>query len=168
MGLEYREITEIYEKYGSMVLRRCHQLLKDSAMAEDAAQEVFVKFFKGRERLTVEYPSSLLYRIATNTCLNMIRDSRRDCLYVDEWLYLVASWEDPTSRIEARSMLKRIFGQHEESTRTMAVLHFLDGMTLEEVAKEVGLSISGVRKRLAKLRESLVKLNESLGEGKVA
>jgi RNA polymerase sigma-70 factor (ECF subfamily) len=37
----------------------------------------------------------------------------------------------------------------------MAVLHHVDGMTLEQVARECGMSISGVRKRLRGLRASL-------------
>jgi RNA polymerase sigma-70 factor (ECF subfamily) len=37
----------------------------------------------------------------------------------------------------------------------MATLHYLDGWTLEEVAREVGLSVSGVRKRLRSLRGEL-------------
>jgi RNA polymerase sigma-70 factor (ECF subfamily) len=42
----------------------------------------------------------------------------------------------------------------------MAVLHFVDGLTLEEVAAETGLSVSGVRKRLRGLRHALVELAE--------
>jgi RNA polymerase sigma-70 factor (ECF subfamily) len=34
----------------------------------------------------------------------------------------------------------------------MAVLHYVDGMTLEETAETVGLSVSGVRKRLRSLQ----------------
>jgi RNA polymerase sigma-70 factor (ECF subfamily) len=37
----------------------------------------------------------------------------------------------------------------------MAVLHYVDGLTLEQVAAETGLSVSGVRKRLKKLRQTL-------------
>lgn len=160
MGLEYREVAALYERYGKMVLRRCRQLLRDEAQAEDAAQNVFVLFLTNRERLTSEFPSSLLNRIATNHCLNLIRDGRRQDPGVSEWLRRVADWEDPAPRLEARSLLKRLFGMHEESTRTMAVLHLLDGMTLEEVAEETGLSVSGVRKRLRGLRESLLALEE--------
>ena len=53
------------------------------------------------------------------------------------------------------NLLERLVGRHQEATRTMAVLHFQDGMTLEEVAGEVGMSVSGVRKRLRGLRASL-------------
>ena len=43
----------------------------------------------------------------------------------------------------------------------MATLHFVDGLTLEEVAGEVGMSVSGVRKRLRALRATLVELEAS-------
>lgn len=160
MSLGNPEIADLYHRYGPMVLRRCKRMLRDEAQAEDAAQDVFVQFMRNRDRLTAEFPSSLLYRIATNHCLNMLRDSRRKEPHVESWLYEVAAWEDPSSRFEARSILKSLFGLHEESTRTMAVLHLLDGMTLEEVAQEVGMSVSGVRKRLRGLRESLVTMTE--------
>jgi RNA polymerase sigma-70 factor (ECF subfamily) len=42
----------------------------------------------------------------------------------------------------------------------MAVMHYVDGMTLEETAAAVGLSVSGVRKRLAALRMRLRELEE--------
>jgi RNA polymerase sigma-70 factor, ECF subfamily len=160
MTATYQDITGLYERYGTMVLRRCRQLLRDEALAEDAAQNVFVLFLTHREKLTVEYPSSLLNRIATNHCLNLIRDAKREHPGATEWLREVAIMEDPAPLFEARSLLKRLFGMHEESTRTMAVLHLLDGMTLEEVAEETGLSVSGVRKRLRGLRESLIALEE--------
>jgi RNA polymerase sigma factor (sigma-70 family) len=158
MSLDRREIATLYDKYGPLVLRRCGQLLRDRARAEDAAQDVFVQFLRHRERLTGEFPSSLLYRIATNHCLNLMRAARRREPHVAEWLYQVADMEDPAPRLEARNLLKRLFGLHEESTRTMAVLHLLDGMTLEEVAREVRMSVSGVRKRLRNLRETLIAL----------
>jgi RNA polymerase sigma-70 factor (ECF subfamily) len=40
----------------------------------------------------------------------------------------------------------------------MAVLHHVDGLTLEEVARECGMSVSGVRKRLRALRDALKEL----------
>lgn len=161
MGLEYPEIAALYDRYGAMVLRRCRRLLGDPAQAEDAAQDVFVQFIRNRETLTAEYPSSLLYRIATNHCLNLIRGSRRQEPHLETWLHEVAAWEDPAPRLEARSILAKLFRRHEESTRTMAVLHLLDGMTLEEVARETGLSVSGVRKRLRGLRKSLSEVMEA-------
>ncbi len=149
----------LYRKYGPMVLRRCRRLLRDEDLALDAMQDVFVRVLQRRGRLKATYPSSLLYRIATNVCLNRIRDQRLD-LPGDEVLIRIAGIDDLESRLDARAMLDRLFARHRDSTRTIAVLHFVDGFTLEEVAREVGMSVSGVRKRLRGLRESLEKLEE--------
>ncbi len=139
-----------------MVMRRCRQLLREENEALDATQDVFVQILKRRDRLEMTHPSSLLYRIATNLCLNRIRDrQRRATMPGDGFLERFAVLDDTEPRLEARSVLERLFGRHQESTRTMAVLHFQDGMTLEEVAGEVGMSVSGVRKRLRGLRASL-------------
>jgi RNA polymerase sigma-70 factor (ECF subfamily) len=67
------DIEEYYKKYCPMVLRRCRWLLKDEDKALDAMQDVFVLLLRNRDRLKGNYPSSLLYRIATNVCLNIIR-----------------------------------------------------------------------------------------------
>ena len=150
------DVEELYQRYGPMVMRRCRQLLKEENEALDATQDVFVQILKRRDRLEMTHPSSLLYRIATNLCLNRIRDrQRRATMPGDGFLERVAVLDDTEPRLEARSVLERLFGRHQESTRTMAVLHFQDGMTLEEVAGEVGMSVSGVRKRLRGLRVSL-------------
>jgi RNA polymerase sigma-70 factor (ECF subfamily) len=58
----------------------------------------------------------------------------------------------------ARSLLGRLLGSEPESSGVIAVLHLHDGLTLEEVAAEVGMSVSGVRKRLRRLQERLQEL----------
>lgn len=156
------DVEALYQRYGPMVMRRCRQMLRDEDQAMDAVQDVFVQVLKHRKRLKADYPSSLLYRMATNLCLNRIRDTRRRGETRDEELLdRIADSEDVESRLEAGSLLDRLFQRQRESTRTMAVLHYVDGMTLEEVAREVGMSVSGVRKRLRGLRESLRELEQS-------
>ena len=153
------DVELLYQKYGPMVLRCCRRLLRDEDRALDAMQDVFVRVLQRGDHLKAIYPSSLLYRIATNVCLNRIRDQRLD-LPGDEVLMHIAGMEDPEPRLDARAMLDRLFARHRDSTRTIAILHFVDGLTLAEVAQEVGMSVSGVRKRLRGLRESLEKLEE--------
>lgn len=149
-------VEQLCVRYGAMVLRRCRRLLGAEEEARDACQDVFVRMVEHRHRLDDQHPSSLLYRIATNVCLNRIRDrARRPITVDDDALYRIACAEEPGARSDARVMLDRLFGRQPESTRTMAVLHYVDGLTLEEVAAETGLSVSGVRKRLRRLREAL-------------
>lgn len=155
------DVEALYRKYGPMVLRRCRQLLKDEDKALDAMQETFVRLLRHRERLNDAGPSSLLYRIATNVCLNLLRGERRRPQADDEELLLsIASLDDHEERSGARSFLDQLFGGERESTRTMATLHYVDGLTLEETAAQVGLSVSGVRKRLRGLRAKGLTLEE--------
>jgi RNA polymerase sigma-70 factor (ECF subfamily) len=145
-------VEALYERYGPMVLRRCRYLLRDEDEALDVMQDVFMNLIRQGEGFQTPYPSSLLYRIATNLSLNRIRDRKREPGRPgDETLHTIACAPDH----DAPLLLRWLFGRHPESTRTMAVLHGVDGMTLEQVAAECGLSVSGVRKRLRGLRASL-------------
>lgn len=142
-----------------MVLRRCRRLLGDEEAARDAMQDTFVRLLDAADRLDETAPSSLLWTTATRVCLNRLRSQRRRPEVPDGDLILrIATGDDLEGESAARAMLQRLFGHEPESTRTIAVLHLLDGMTHEEVAEVVGLSVSGVRKRLRTLRERLVAL----------
>ena len=155
------DVEALSHRYGPMVLRRCRRLLGDEQEALDACQDVFVRMVQRRARLDGRYPSSLLYRVATNVCLNRLRDRRREPSTRDEAvLYEIARAEEPGGASDARLLLDRLFGRHPESSRTIAVLHYVDGLTLEEVADEIGMSVSGVRKRLRALRASLTEMIE--------
>lgn len=153
------DVDHYYRRYGPMVLRRCRSLLRNEEDARDAMQETFIKLVRYRERLDDRAPSSLLYRMATQVCLNRIRSAKRRPTTSDDGLLeRIAAARDGESQSLAADALARIFGREHESTRVMAVLHLLDGMTLEEVAEEVGLSVSGVRKRLRGLKARVSEL----------
>ena len=153
------DIASYYEQYGPMVLRRCRFLLKDEDRALDATQEVFVKLIENQHRLEGTYPSSLLYRIATNVSLNMIRsESRRRTDGNPDLIETIASEEDIEEHTAVRDLLHRLFHTEKPSTREIAVMYYVDSMTYEEVARETGLSVSGVRKRLRTLRSKARKM----------
>lgn len=150
------DVGALSRRYGPMVLRRCRQLLRNEDEALDACQDVFVRLIEHRSRLNAQYPSSLLYRMATNLCLNRIRDRGRRPEDPDEaQLHAIAVHEEPGGGSYARLLLEWLFARHPESSRTIAVLHYVDGLTLEQVAVESGMSVSGVRKRLNKLRQDM-------------
>jgi RNA polymerase sigma-70 factor (ECF subfamily) len=147
------DVEEAYRRYGSMVLRRCRQLLRSEEKAVDAMHDVFVNLLRARERLDGTGPASLLMRMATNVCLNQLRGERRRPEDPDDAALLaIAAAEEPGARSIARLALGALLGREPESTRVMAVLHLVDGLTHEEVGREVGLSAAAVRKRLRGLR----------------
>ena len=156
------DVEQYYKKYGPMVLRRCRFILKDEDLAFDAMQDVFVNLLKNINRLKGDYPSSLLYKIATNVCLNMIRSRKKETLETGgDLLDSIATYDDSEERIFAEDILDKIFSREKATTREIAVMHYVDNMTLEETAMESGLSVSGVRKRLRVLKEKAQIFRES-------
>ena len=155
------DVEDFYRRYGPMVLRRCRAMLRDEEAALDAMQDVFVQVLRREKDLDDSGPSSLLYTIATNICLNIIRKTkRRPETSTDTMLLEIAGTDDPERTALTGHFLDQLFSREKETTRSIAVFHYVDGFTLEETAKMVGLSVSGVRKRLRTLRQRGLALRE--------
>jgi RNA polymerase sigma-70 factor (ECF subfamily) len=143
------DIEGFYEKYFPMVFRRCKKLLGGEDDAMDAAQDVFINLMRGRNRLKGDFPSSLLYTMATNTSLNFLRRKRRR-RETGEALEegLLPCVDRGYDHVEARILTEAILEAESEKTRVICLMYHGDGMTLEEIGKALGMSFSGVRKRL--------------------
>ena len=70
-------VTAAYREHATAIWRRCFTVLRNDASAMDVTQEVFTRCIRhhrelraGRELL------GWLYRVATNLCLNELRDRR--------------------------------------------------------------------------------------------
>src|SRR6185503_750837 len=123
-----------YTTYGPMVLRRCRKLLGDDQTARDAMHDVFVHVLTRADALEDRAPSSLLFRIATNVCLNRLRTRKRRPEDGDpDLVEAIAAHTDPAARSAARSALDALFRHEPDDTALIAVLHLHDKMTLEEV-----------------------------------
>jgi RNA polymerase sigma-70 factor (ECF subfamily) len=147
------DVEALYRRYGPMVLRRCRAILNDEESAQDAMQDVFVLLLRKKDRLVGQYPSSLLYRMATNRCLNVIRGAKRRRDTPDEeTLARLAAPGSVEEAAEGRDLVARLLDGERESTLQMVTLHHRDGMTLRETAAAVGMSESGVRKRMRGLK----------------
>lgn len=153
------DVEALYRRHGGMVLRRCRSMLGHEEEAVDAMHDTFVELLRRRDRLTDEAPSSLLYHTATFVCLNRLRSRRRRPESSGASLVeRIAALDEPEERSLARGVLHALFGGAPQSSRVIAVLHLHDGLTLAETAEAVGLSVSGVRKRLRGLRAELQSL----------
>jgi RNA polymerase sigma-70 factor (ECF subfamily) len=144
------DIKEYYEKYLPLVVRRCREMLGNEEDALDAAQDVFVKLVRAQKKLSGQFPSSLLWTIATNTCLNRLRwkKRRRETLYDDSDIPGCFAYDSGYDQVEAKLLMETILQDESESTRAICFMYHADGMTLKEIGETLGMSISGVRKRL--------------------
>ncbi|MBN2434060.1 MAG: sigma-70 family RNA polymerase sigma factor [Spirochaetes bacterium] len=158
-------VEEYYVKYGPMVYRRCLAMLKNEDRAADAMQDVFVKILRYKGSLEHKYPSSLLYTIATNICLNIIKaDKRVSPAEVEDVLHTIACYNEGESRVIVDEYLDSIFEDEKEGTREIAVMFYIDRMKLQQISDVTGLSVSGIRKRLSKVKQIAASFREDYHE----
>jgi len=151
------DVKAWYERYSPMVIRRCQSLLRNEDEAMDAVQDVFLNLLRSEGRLHSSFPSSLLYTMATNLCLNRLRDKKKNLSSENFSSVTDGSFD----QVDAELLVETILEDESEESRAICFMYHADGMTLKEIGEAVGLSISGVRKRLESFRKrARLKLGE--------
>jgi RNA polymerase sigma-70 factor, ECF subfamily len=145
-------LEAIYRQYGAMVRRRCLKILKREEDADDAAQEVFIRVLRSMSDFRGQAsPATWLYRIATNTCLNRIRDAKNRERLAREHLEA----PEPAASVETwpRDLVVRVLSEFDGATRETVLYAEVEEMSHQEIAGVMGCSIALVRKRIAKFKE---------------
>ena len=137
-------ITAAVEVYGNTLYRICLVSLGNSADAEDAVQDTFLKYIqKAPVFESDEHEKAWLIRVAVNTCKDIIKH-RRPQLDIDT---IQQSAPEPESG-EVMAALMAL----PEKFRTVLVLHYVEGYSINETAKMINKSPSAVKMRLQKGR----------------
>ena len=153
------KLTALYRTYGPIIHARCLRLLGDAQAAEDATQETFVRVHRHIDRAP-DFQSALgwIYRIATNYCLNEIRNRKLRAEPRDQLPeVLCASVED---LMADRDFVARLIDGAPEEQRVPAWLHHIDGIDQGEVARMLGVSRRTIVSRLAEFAKSAHALME--------
>ena len=149
-----RRAGELYRQYGPVVYRRCLRLLKDQEAARDATQEVFMKLVRDMPKLEDrETVLPWMYRVATNHCLNLRRNTHRRGEDQSEAELEVAS-STPTDVYPDRALAQSVLSRFDAATQAVAVGVIVDGMEHEEVAAALGVSRRTVARKLERFLEN--------------
>ena len=141
--------------YGSTILRFCSLQLRDAKLAEDAAQDVFIKAWKGMDRFQGRSSEKTwLYRIAINTC----RDYQRTGWF--RWMDRSVTPEDMLQAGREEPRFERLPITQAVQTlpskwRTAVYLRYCEGMKLSEIAALQQVSEATVKRWLSKAAAAL-------------
>ena len=144
-------MAQVYRQYGAAVWRRCARILRDQEAALDVTQEVFIRCLHHQARLRPGRELlAWLYRVATNLCLNQIRDAR-----VRRPPDGDGAAAEPARQPEAdaRQLTAEVLRGLDRRTQELAVYVLVDGMTHAEAAEVAGVSERTVRNCLGRFVE---------------
>jgi RNA polymerase sigma-70 factor (ECF subfamily) len=151
---------ELIRRYQDRVYNLCRYMLRDPQDAQDAAQDVFLKAYRGIKEFR---PEASLYtwlcRIAVNTCIDYKRKSRRDALKKEPLPEDLPSTEPFSAELyesrENTAAIQAALQKLPEKLRTAIVLREIDGLSYEEVAEVLHASVGTVKYRISRAREEL-------------
>ncbi len=159
----------LLRKYRSPLINFLGRMLRDTATAEDLAQEVFLRVYRARRQYTPSAKfTTWLFRIATNLALNSIRDNRHQRMEFS--LDAPADDEDGQPReLPAREMridehlierdrtecIRRAVASLPEKQRAAVLLHKYEEMDYGEIAKVLDCSESALKSLLFRAYETL-------------
>jgi len=160
-GGDPRAFDELVERHKSRVIGTLYHMLGNRDDAADLAQDAFVRAFQSISRFRNESSfSSWIYRIAINTTLNFIRLRKAPALSLNEWAEDVEedpAWKELISREsvhkemdrgELRERLNEALQKLSKDQRAVVVLHDIEGLRHQEIAKILGCTEATARSRL--------------------
>ena len=142
------------------ILRYCLWHAPDPSIAEDAAQETFLKAVRYFDRYTHKGKfKSFLYRIAANTCIDMQRKNCRPDISLEESAVDPGYSEPAFEAVQSDMVMRQLVRSLPENQREIVLLRFGQDLTLRETAEVLHLPLRTVQSRL---RSALKKLKAEL------
>ena len=160
--------SALVRKYQKPVHALAWRKIGDFHIAEDITQDTFLKAY---QRLsTLKKPqrfASWLYVIAANYCKMWLRKKRLSTQSLEDTNsaeleratysgYVIAENERTTAEAQ-REVVKKLLAKLQESERTVITLHYLGGMTYEEISEFLGVSVGTIKTRVYRARQRLKK-----------
>ena len=156
-----REFEERLAECGPLAYRVARGVLRNTADAEDVAQEALLRAYKGFERLRdCSRFRGWLVRISFRLALDRLRSAKRREQRDTLWshpahLPAPANAEDIAASNQFQSHLERALEELPEKLRLVLLLSAMDGYTIEEIAATVGVPIGTVKSRIFIARKKL-------------
>ena len=168
----FRELLIRYER---PIFSLIYRMVRDRELAEDLAQETFVRAFNAIASYNSSYKfNSWIFKIASNHTINYLRKGKLDTLSIfgtsdgglgDRELQIKSKTENPHEFTERRELGGRIevaIGELREEYRMAILLYHVEGYSYEEIADIMDIPLGTAKTYLFRARKELKKHLEYL------
>lgn len=136
-------------------------MCSDQGLAEDIAQDTFIKLWDNRGAIVLSTVKAYLYAIARNLTLNQIKRNKLKYNFIAQ-NELGKNNESPEFALEQKEFkekLENAIASIPEGNREVFLMNRIEGMKYMEIAERLGLSVKAIEKRMSKalkvLREKI-------------
>ncbi len=164
-------ISELYDRFGSLVFRMAYQSMPTRAEAEDAVQEIFVRLWRTSDRYDPRKAAlvtwvMLLTRRHLVDKLRRKRSRIKTAMLDDSLASGIGAWDESQAgkQMEHDEHFKALIKKVEmlpELQRTVVMRAYLGGQTLRQISEELETPLGTIKSALSR---ALVRLRERTGE----
>ena len=165
----FRELIRRYER---PVFSLVYRMVRDRALAEDLAQETFIKVLNALDSYNPEYKfSSWIFKIANNAAIDHLRKRELDTLSLDgapdadtpdavkaTQLQLGTGGESPLEEVASRELggaIERAIARLRPEYRACIMLRFVEAYSYEEIAEVMDIPLGTVKTYIHRARNEL-------------
>ncbi len=153
---------ELVRRHYQGVVRVVYSMCGDAALAEDAAQEAFIRAWVNLPSFQPSAPlKSWLYRIAINAALDVLRKKPEESLEENRATMITDQGQSPESALlekERVALVRQAMQDLPEASRSVLVLREYGELSYQEIAKVLDVPVGTVMSRLNYARTRLREL----------
>lgn len=151
-----RQLNDAYTAYADMLYHLALSNTQNKEDAEDIIQEVFCKYYTKMPSFTdSSHEKAWFIRVTVNQCRDHLRYRR---LRTHTPLHEIGEISGQTGITDDNALdVMQLLSYLPEKYRSIVILHYLEGLSVEEIAMSLGLGKSAVKMRLSRARERLQK-----------
>jgi RNA polymerase sigma-70 factor, ECF subfamily len=151
----------LYESYRGQLYNLTYYTLKDSQLAEDTLQTIFLKIYRGLPSYRFESSfKTWAFRIALNEAKNQLRNKKSELPLTvitgtSEEMNAVPGPHEQQILQQREAIVRRALMELSPKMRTVIVLKYVDGLSYDEIATVLNCSAGTVASRLNRALEKL-------------
>ncbi|AKU94902.1 RNA polymerase sigma factor RpoE [Labilithrix luteola] len=149
-------IRDLVANYHDPVWKFVRHLGASAALADEVVQEVFLVAFRRADDLREGSERAFLFGTAFRTARHALKKHHREPVVedVDRAADLAPNPEESLDRKQTRELAYRLLGELDDDLRAPFVMFELEGMSMHDIGRVMGLPIPTVGSRLRRAREA--------------
>lgn len=157
---DHRAFRVIFDQYKDALYGYSYKLTRSPALAEEAVQEVFLRFWQNREKLNADLSvKAYLYKITKNHLLNLLRDAAYDQRLKEQLFYsrqhTYYSTEDQLVYRDLETFKDQAIANLPPRMQLIFRMSRTQGLSHQEIAQQLGISQNTVKDQIVKALKAI-------------